>query len=64
MQHTHLVSEIAWKILRTKERIADLERRLGELVEADPEREIVRSLPSMGLALTAEFLAEVDDASL
>lgn len=56
-----LVSEIAWEILRIKERIADLEKRLGELVEADQSAEIVRSLPGMGLILTAEFLAEVDD---
>jgi transposase len=56
-----LVSEIAYEILRTKERIADLEKRLGELVEADRNGEIVRSLPGMGLILTAEFLAEVDD---
>lgn len=56
-----LASEIAWEILRTKERIADLEKRLAELVEADRNGEIVGSLPGMGLILTAEFLAEVDD---
>jgi transposase len=56
-----LVSEIAWEILRTKERIANLEKRLEELVEADRNEEIVGSLPGMGLILTAEFLAEVDD---
>lgn len=56
-----LVSEIAWEILRTKDRIADLEKRLEELVEADRNGKIVGSLPGMGLILTAEFLAEVDD---
>jgi transposase len=56
-----LVSEIAWEILRTKDRIAVLEKRLEELVEADRNGEIVGSLPGMGLILTAEFLAEVDD---
>jgi transposase len=56
-----LISEIAWEILRTKGRIADLEKRLGELVKADRNGEIVRSMPGMGLVLTAEFLAEVDD---
>jgi transposase len=56
-----LVSEIAWEILRTKDRIADLEKRLEELVEADRNGEIVGSLPGMGLILTAEFLAEVGD---
>ncbi|MGI8948367.1 MAG: transposase [Ornithinimicrobium sp.] len=56
-----LASEIARELLRTKERIADLEKRLEELVEADRNGEIVGSLPGMGLILTAEFLAEVDD---
>ena len=56
-----LVSEIAWEILRTKDRIADLEKRLRELVQADRNGQIVESLPGMGLILTAEFLAEVDD---
>jgi transposase len=56
-----LVSEIAWEIIRTKERIAELERRLEELVETEPKGEIVRSMPGMGLILTAEFLAEVDE---
>ena len=56
-----LVSEIAWEILRTKDRIADLEKRLEELVEANPDGKIVGSLPGMGLILTAQFLAEVDD---
>jgi len=56
-----LVSEIAWEILRTKDRIADLEKRLEELVETNPDGKIVGSLPGMGLILTAEFLAEVDD---
>lgn len=56
-----LVSEIAWEIIRTKERIAELERRLEELVETDPKGEIVRSMPGMGLVLRAEFLAEVGE---
>jgi transposase len=56
-----LVSEIAWEIIRTKERIAELEKRLEELVETEPKGEIVRSMPGMGLILTAEFLAEVGE---
>lgn len=47
--------------MRTKERIADLEKRLEELVETNPDGKIVGSLAGMGLILTAEFLAEVDD---
>lgn len=56
-----LVAEIASEVLRTKERIATLDTRLAELVEADPQAKIVMSLPGMGTIMTAEFLAEVDD---
>jgi transposase len=58
-----LVAEIASEILRTKERIAALDARLAELVEADPQGKVVMSLPGMGTIMTAEFLAEVDDLS-
>jgi transposase len=58
-----LVAEIASEILGTKDRIAALDTRLAELVEADPQGKIVMSLPGMGIVMTAEFLAEVDDLS-
>lgn len=58
-----LVAELASEILRTKERLRELDGRLEELVEADPSGEVVRSMPGMGLVLTAEFLAEAGDAS-
>ncbi len=45
------------------DRLRELDGRLEELVEADPSAEVVRSLPGMGLVLTAEFLAEAGDAS-
>jgi transposase len=53
-----LVAEIASEMLRSKERIAELDCRLEELLAASPEAEIVRSLPGMGVVFTAEFLAE------
>lgn len=56
-----LAAEIASEVLRTKERIADLDARLAELVEADPQGKVVMSLPGMGIIMTAEFLAEADD---
>jgi transposase len=56
-----LVAEIASEMLRSKERIAELDRRLEELLAASPEAEIVRSLPGMGVVFTAEFLAEAGD---
>ena len=56
-----LAAEIAAEILRIGRRLEGLDSRLQELVEADPRGALVRSLPGMGLVLTAEFLAEVGD---
>jgi transposase len=58
-----LAAELASEMLRTRGRIAELDRRLEELLATNPEAEIVRSLPGMGVVFTAEFLAEVGDAS-
>ena len=56
-----LVAEIASEMLRTRERIAELDRRLEELLEDDPAARIVQTMPGMGIVFTAEFLAEVGD---
>jgi hypothetical protein len=53
------VAEIASEILRTRERVADLDRRLEELLAENPAARIVRTMPGMGVVFTAEFLAEV-----
>lgn len=59
-----LVAEIAKEVLRTKERIATLDERLAEVVEADPQGKVLMSVPGgMGTIMSAEFLAEVDDLS-
>jgi transposase len=58
-----LAAELASEMLRARVRIAELDRRLEELLAASPEAEIVRSLPGMGLVFTAEFLAEAGDVS-
>jgi transposase len=58
-----LVAEIATEVLRTKERIATLDERLAEMVEADLQGKVLMSLPGMGTIMSAEFLAEVDDLS-
>jgi transposase len=56
-----LAAEMASEILRTRKRIAELERHLEELLADDPKARIVRSMPGMGVVFTAEFLAEVGD---
>lgn len=56
-----LVAEHASEVLRIGKRLEEIDARLEELVEADPRGALVRSLPGMGLVLTAEFLAEVGD---
>ena len=56
-----LAAEIAADVLRLKERIATLDTRLQELVASDPKGALVRTLPGMGVVLTAEFLAEAGD---
>ena len=56
-----LVAEIAREMLRSRERIAELDCRLEELLANDPAARIVRSMPGMGVVFTAEFLAEVGD---
>lgn len=55
--------ELASEILRGKERVAELDDRLQEPVGENPRGPLLRSLPGMGLMLTAEFLGEVDDVS-
>jgi transposase len=56
-----LVAEIASEILRTRERIAELDRHLEELLADNPAVRIVRTMPGMGIVFTAEFLAEVEN---
>jgi transposase len=56
-----LVAEIACQMLSTRERIAELDRRLEELLAEDPKARIVRTMPGMGVVFTAEFLAEVGE---
>ena len=48
-----LASEIAREMLRTRERLAELDRRLEELLADDPAARIVRTMPGMGVVFTA-----------
>jgi transposase len=54
-----LIRELAVEALTTRERIATLDRELEALLQHCPNAVLIRSLPGMGVVLTAEFIAEV-----
>ena len=54
-----LIRELAVEALTTRERIATLARELETLLQHCPNAVLIRSLPGMGVVLTAEFIAEV-----
>ncbi|MFJ9821697.1 IS110 family transposase [Streptomyces sp. NPDC101151] len=54
-----LVRELADELAAGKARIKALEAEIEELVTAHPDGALVRSLPGMGVVLTAEFIASV-----
>lgn len=54
-----LIRELAVEALTTRERIATLDRELETLLQHCPDAVLIRSLPGMGVVLTAEFIAEV-----
>lgn len=56
-----LVRELAAEALAAKRRIAQIERDLEALLADHPNAAVIRSLPGMGVVLTAEFLAHVGD---
>jgi len=56
-----LVRELAAEALVAKRRIAQIERDLETLLADHPDAALIRSLPGMGVVLTAEFLAHVGD---
>jgi transposase len=54
-----LIRELAVEALTTRKRIATLDRELETLLQHCPNAALIRSLPGMGVVLTAEFIAEV-----
>ncbi|MGI5134378.1 IS110 family transposase [Streptomyces sp. CA-106110] len=52
-----LIRELAADLLATKGRIKALENEIEELVDSHPDGALIRSLPGMGVILTAEFIA-------
>ncbi|WP_339122705.1 transposase [Pseudonocardia sp. D17] len=53
-----LVRELAGEALRARERLVELDTEIGQAIDDHPDGALIRSLPAMGVALTAEFLAE------
>lgn len=53
-----MARELAAEALAARERIAEVDAEIAELVESHPDGALIRSLPGMGAVLTAEFIAE------
>ncbi|MFC5952723.1 IS110 family transposase [Pseudonocardia lutea] len=53
-----LVRELAGEALHTRERLVELDAEITQAIDDHPDGALIRSLPGMGVALTAEFLAE------
>jgi transposase len=58
-----LVRDMAEEAIACRARLAAIDRKLAELVQAHPDGTLIRSLPGMGGILAAEFLAEAGDIS-
>lgn len=52
-----LIRDLAAEALQAKERLAALDRQIGQALARHPDAALIRSLPGMGATLTAEFLA-------
>jgi transposase len=53
-----LIRELAADAARTRTRIAELDAELEAALARHPDAALIRSLPGMGVTLTAEFIAE------
>jgi transposase len=56
-----LVRELAHEALAARERVAQLDKELEELLSRHPDGTLIRSLPGMGVILSAEFIAAAGD---
>ncbi|MFG2789108.1 transposase [Streptomyces sp. NPDC048419] len=54
-----LIRELAAELLAGKDRLKSIETEIAGLVDAHPDGALIQSLPGMGAALSAEFLAAV-----
>jgi transposase len=53
-----LIRELASEALASRARIIEIDRELEALLERHPDAALIRSLPGMGVVLTAELIAE------
>ena len=53
-----LCRELAIEALRTRERLAELDQQLAEVLTRHPDGALILSLPGMGVTLSCEFLVE------
>jgi transposase len=53
-----IIRELAGEALATRDRLARLDTEITEALDRHPDGALIRSLPGMGVVLTAEFLAE------
>ena len=54
-----LVRELAREALAVRERLGEIDTELAQVLAVHPDSTLIRSLPGMGVILTAEFIAEV-----
>ena len=58
-----LIRELAMEALASRVRLIELDRELESLLERHPDAALIRSLPGMGVVLTAELIAEAGNLS-
>jgi len=58
-----LIRELAMEALASRARLIELDGELEALLERHPDAALIRSLPGMGVVLTAELIAEAGNLS-
>lgn len=58
-----LIRELAAEALASRTRLIELDRELEALLDRHPDAALIRSLPGMGVVLSAEFIAEAGSLS-
>jgi len=58
-----LIRELAAEALASRARLIEVDRELAALLERHPDAALIRSLPGMGVVLTAELIAEAGNLS-